>query len=147
MTKRPDNGTVKLAVSHSSTSGVLVGTEITASGYQRAKFVFTFGTPEALATVLASSVGIWAAGVSRSLGVETATTYAVIPTAYLGTGSSAGLSNQVAVLDVAIPAGKGFLKVSGAFSSALYPHNATVELYNPVTAPPTHANIAPVIIG
>ena len=147
MTKRPDNGTVKIAVAHSDTSGALVGTAITASGYGRAKFVFTFGTPAADASLLASSIGIWAAGISKSLGVETATTYAVIPSAYLAAGSSAGLSNQAAVLDIAIPADKGFLKVSGAFVTSGFPHNATVELYNPVTAPPTHANIAPVIVN
>ena len=147
MTKRPDNGTVKIAVKTSSTSGVLVGTEITVGAAQRAKFVFTFGDPEALASIMTSSIGIWAATISKSLGVETALTYAVIPTAYLAAGSSGALSNQVAVMDVAIPADKGFLKVSGTFKSALFPHSATVELYNPVTAPQTHANIAPVIIG
>ena len=147
MTKRPDNGTVKIAVKTSTATTIIAGTAITASGYGRAKFVFTFGTPEADASVLANSIGVWAAGISKSLGVETATTYAVIPSAYLAAGSSAALSHQAAVLDIAIPADKGFLKISGAFDSSIFPHSATVELYNPVTAPPTHANIAPVIVG
>ena len=147
MTKRPDNGTVKLAVANSTTSAALVGTEITASGYQRAKFVFAFGTPGVDAAIGASSIGVWAAGISKSLGVETATTYAVIPTAYLAAATTGVLSNNVAVLDVAVPAGKGFLQISGAIATSLLPHSATVELYNPVTAPPTHASPAPVIVG
>ena len=150
MTKRPDNGTVKLAVANSTISGALVGTAITASGYARAKFVFTFGTPLASvssAKINASSIGVWAAGISKSLGVETATTYAVITDAYLAAASSGVISNNVAVLDVAIPADKGFLKVSGTFDSSDVPHSATVELYNPVTAPPTHSAPAPVIVG
>jgi len=150
MANRPDNGTVKVAVANSTISGALVGSEITAGGFGRAKFVFTFGAPLATvssAKINASSIGIWAAGISKSLGVETATTYAVIPTAYLAAASSGVMSNNVAVLDVAIPAGKGFLKVSGSFDSSDVPHSATVELYNPVTAPPTHASPAPVVIG
>jgi len=147
MTKRPDNGTVKIAVATSTTSSYLVGTAVTVSGYARAKFVFTFGTPTADASILGSSIGIWAAGISKSLSTENATAYAVIPGAYLAAVSSLSFSHQAAVIDIAIPADKGFLKVSGAFDSADVPHSATVELYNPVEAPPTHADITPVIIG
>ena len=150
MKNSPDFSEAKLAIAQSTISGAIVGTGVDVRGFGRAKFVFTFGTPLATvssAKINASSIGIWAAGISKSLGVETATTYAVIPTAYLAAASSGVMSNNVAVLDVAIPAGKGFLKVSGSFDSSNVPHSATVELYNPVTARPTHSAPAPIVIG
>ena len=148
MKRGPDKGTVKLAVANSTTSGALVGTAVDAAGYGRAKFVFTFGTPETTAgsIVKGSSVGIWCAAGSAS-SVAGATTYASVPSAFLAAGTTGVLSNAVAVLDIAIPAGSHWLLVSGTLDSTNVPHNATVELYQKVVGPPTHSSPAPVIVN
>lgn len=148
MKRDPDFTEVKLAVANSTTSAALVGTAVDAKGFGRAKFVFTFGTPLVTAgtIVKSSSVGIWAAAGSAS-SVAGATTYASIPSAYLAAATTGILSNNVAVLDVAIPQGSHWLVVSGTLDSTNCVHNATVELYEPVTAPPTHQSPAPVIVN
>ena len=146
MKNSPDFSEVKLAIAQSTISGAIVGTGVDVRGFGRAKFVFTFGTPLADAKIGTSSIGIWAAAGSNS-SVVGAQTYAVIPTAYLAAATSGVISNNVAVLDVAIPAGKAFLQVSGSFDSSDVPHSAIVELYSPVVAPPTHAAPVPVVIG
>jgi hypothetical protein len=146
MKRDPDRATVKLAVANSTTSGALVGTAVDAKGFGRAKFIFTFGTPLADGSMKASSIGIWCAAGSAS-SVAGATTYASVPSAYLAAMSTGVFSNNVAVLDMAIPAASFWLKVSGTVDSSNIPHSAVVELYEPVTAPPTHASPAPVIVN
>ena len=148
MKRGPDFGTVKLAVANSTTSAALVGTAVDAAGYGRAKFIFTFGTPLTTAgsIVKGSSVGIWCAAGSAS-SVAGAGTYASVPSAFLAAGTTGVLSNAVAVLDIAIPAGSHWLIVSGSLDSTNVPLNATVELYETVVRPPTHAAPVPVIVG
>jgi len=147
MKRDVDKGTVKLAAANSSTSGAISGTAVDAKGYGRAKFIFTFGTPLANASVLANSIGIWVAAGSAS-SVAGATTYASVPAAYLAAMSTGLISNNVAVIDMAIPAASHWLKISGGgFDSSTVPVSAVVELYEPVTAPPTHANPAPVTVN
>ena len=147
MKRSPDRTKVALAVTHHTTSlTILSPTAVTCTGYGRAKFVFTFGAPNADATIDASSIGIWAAAGSNSSAVG-AQTYAVIPGAFLAAATSGAISHNVHVLDVAIPAAKQFLIVSGSVNNSDVPLSATVELYQPLNAPPTTPSPAPVIVG
>ena len=146
MKRQPDRSVVKQAVSNSSTNAALVGLAIDSTGYSRAKFVFHFASAVDTASIRASSLGIWAAGIAAQ-SVISATTYAAIPGAYLAVASGPEISQHALVLDVAIPAGKQFLKVSGTITSTYVTHSATVELYQPLNAPPTHGSPQPVIVN
>ena len=139
MKRSPDKEDVKLAMAQSTTSGALVGTAVDAHGYGRAKFVFTFGTPlvsVSAAKINASSIGIWNAAGSNS-SVVGATTYASIPSAFLAAATTGAISNNVFVIDLAVQPASRFLLISGTVDSSSIPMSATVELYEPVNAPPT----------
>jgi len=149
MKRSPDKEQMKLAMSQSTTSGALVGTAVDARGFGRAKFIFSFGTPLATvssAKINSSSVGIWAATGSRS-SVVGAGTYVSIPNAYLSAMSSGVLSQQLAVLDIAIPADSHFLVISGTVDSSSIPLQAVVELYEPVVAAVTLTPTNTVIVN
>jgi len=144
MKRVSDKTEVKLAVANSTTSGAITGTAIDATGFNRARFMFTFGLP--LANGSLGSLGIWAAAGSNS-SVAGATTYVSISSAQLVGMSSLAVSNQVAVIDIAIPQGSFWLLASGTVSTSSIPLNAVVELYEPNKAPPSHAAVQTITVN
>jgi hypothetical protein len=144
--RSPDVEQVKLAMSQSTTSGALAATAIDARGFGRAKFIFSFGTPGANAKINSSSVAVWAATGSRS-SVVGAGTYVAVPSAYLSSMTTAAISQQLAVIDLAIPSDSHFLLLSGSVDSSSIPMQAVVELYEPVVAPPTLTPTYTVIVN
>jgi hypothetical protein len=144
MKRTADRQETKLALANSTTSGALTGTAVDATGFSRAKFVFTFGLPLANGSI--GSLGIWAAAGSNS-SVAGATTYVSIAAAQLVGMSSLAVSNQVAVIDMAIPQGSVWLLVSGTVSTSSIPLSGTVALYEPNKAPPSHAAVQTVFVN
>lgn len=129
MNRSVDFMDVKRALSNSTISGAMTGIEVDALGYGRARFIFTFGTPLANASLV--SAGVWvAAGTGGA-----ATTYASIADAQLTARTSAALANKEAVIDVAIPVGSRWIQVSGAMATSSVPLGCVVELYQPLDIP------------
>jgi hypothetical protein len=129
-----DRMDVKVAVANSAGAAdlALVSTAVNATGYSRARFVFSFGNGGATTGALSTGFGAWQAATSGA-------TYALI-TAASGVAVTSGVISdgaKVAVIDVPISGGTPWLKFSGSFTSTGVPHGCVVELYHGVSNPPS----------
>lgn len=126
-----DSIDVKQAVANSAGQvGAFVGTAIPATGFGRARFVFSFGANAGTSAALSSGLGIYQASTSGA-------TFALIAGAILAAVSSGVLSANVMVIDVPTSSGTPWLKVSGgSMLSTAIAHSAIVELYSGVNRPP-----------
>jgi len=130
-----------VAIALSTTSGAPAATAVDATGYSRAQFRFQFGPNDNTTAALSGSMGVWAATTQGG-------TYAAIAGAALGAVTSGVLSNNVMVIDTAIPAAKPWLKISGgSVISSLITYGATVALYDGISRPPTTGAQQLVVIG
>ena len=120
----------KVAVGPNVTSGAITGTMIDATGFRRAHFVFSFGTPEAGASVL-SGAGIWEASTSGA-------TFALLAGAqFTSSITTSQGSNGCAVIDTVVTAASPWLLVSGySMVNSNWLNSVTVQLYNFNTATP-----------
>lgn len=127
-----DSVDVKNAVSNSNTGGALSAVAVNATGFHRARFIFTFNDGSATTAAVSGNIGIYKASTSGA-------TFNAITNATLTTVSSGAVSGNslVAVIDVPTDADNPWLKVSGNISSTAMRHNAIVELYHGVSRPPT----------
>ena len=141
MNRAVDFSDVKRAASNSAVSSTITGLEVDGHGYGRARFIFTFGLPLANGSLV--SAGIWVAGGTAGA----ATTYSSVASAQLTARSSLAVSNQVAVIDMAIPVGSRWLQVSGAMATSNVPFDAIVELYQPINIPVTNSALETVTVN
>ena len=129
-----DFADVKVAVAASAgIVGALVGTKINATGYSRARFVFSFGNDVATTAALSAGIGVWEASTSGA-------TYASRATAVLAAVTSGLLSSAsvTMVIDMPTSAGTPWLLVSGgSLLSTAIPHACTVTIYDGINRPPT----------
>lgn len=119
------------AVQPGTTSAALSASSIDATGYQRATFIFQFGTPSNASCWMSSADFVYNAATSGA-------TYTAItgagPTTNLTTGA---YSNANLIVDVAINRAKPWLKISGQIMSSLWPVACLAVLSNPDSRPPT----------
>ena len=135
--KLDDRQYLSLALPSVTVSGAITGqVAINATGYGRARFVFTFGTP--LASASLSSMGIWNSSAS--------TAYVSISSAQLLPMTTASMSNNVAVIDTIVNSAYPWLYISGAMATSNQTVSATVELYNGTRLnPPTSTLSQPIV--
>ena len=135
--KLNDRQAPSLALAPITVSGAFTGaTAINATGYGRAQFIFTFGTPLASASML--SAGIWNS--------STSTAYVSIAAAQLLPMTTASMSNNIAVIDTIVNSAYPWLIISGAMATSNQTVSATVELYNGTRLnPPTTSISQPVV--
>lgn len=130
--KFEDYMAAQTAVAPVTTSGALTSIPIDATGWDRATFIFTFGTP--LATVssakLVAGVGVWQATSSGA-------TYARMADASFGALTSGALSNNEHVIDVNVDQSYPSLIISGSVDSSNIPLACVCVLRTPNSAPPT----------
>lgn len=113
---------------------------IDATGYKRARFVFSFGALSGDGNI-SSGIKIWNASTSGA-------TFTSMAGAVLAAISSGAISGYEAIIDCAITDGKPWLQVSGlsAISSDV-PLACTVQLYDGTrTNPPTQAATQVVVV-
>lgn len=115
----------------SISAGAVTSKLIDATGRSRARFVFAFGANSGTSAALSAGLGVYNASTSGD-------TYTLIAGAALAAVTSGVLSNNVMVIDTAIPAGKPWLKVSGgSILSTAIVASCIVELYDGITRPDT----------
>ena len=124
---------VKLAIAPTaSVSGALTSRYIDATAWNRATFIFSFGTPAT--TVSAASVvaglGVWQASSSGE-------TWTRVTGASFGAISSGIGSNAQHVIDVRVDPSYPALIVSGALTSSTWPLSVSCVLSEPQSKPPT----------
>lgn len=121
-----------LAMANSNTSGALVGTAINATGFGRARFVFTFGPNAGGASINSNSIGVYQGGTSGAI-------TSAIASASFAAVTSGSLSNIVMEIDTVVNSAYPWLQVSGALVNSSMYSSAIAELYqgtrlNPPTA-------------
>ena len=128
---------IKATVAVANTSGTvaaLVGTAVNATGYSRARFIFSFGNGAATTAEFESGIGIWESATSGG-------TYTSRSTAVIGTNITSGVVSSAAVtveIELPISTAKPWLKVSGGSNlSTGLPHSCIVELYDVNSMPIT----------
>lgn len=119
--KLDDRVNTLIAMPNSITSGALVATKVNATGYGRARFMFTFGQP--LANASLGAAGIWQATTSGG-------PFTLIAGASLAGISSGAISDQVAILDTIVTSATPWLQISGTISTSNIYSSAVVELYS-----------------
>jgi len=110
----------------------LVGTACDATGYSRARFVFSFGNGAATTGALSAGIGVWESATSGG-------TYTSRASAALAAVSSGVLSgaSKIMIVDVPVSTAKPWLKVSGGSNlSTAVPHSCVIELYDADTYDP-----------
>lgn len=112
-----------------NTSGALTGLAINATDWDRASFIFAFGTPSATASVSAG-LGVWQASTSGA-------TFARVTDASFGAISTGIGSNAVHIVDVNVNPSYPWLKISGQLTSSYWPTACICELSGPKDLPPT----------
>lgn len=133
MTKRlNDVINVTQALANSAwAAGALAGTKINATGYGRARFVFSFGPNDGTTAAISAGIGVWE-------GASSAATFTAKAGGSMAAVTSGVLSNNVMVIDVPVLPTKPWLLVSGGsvLSSAINA-SAIVELYASPDRPQT----------
>jgi len=137
-----DQVSVKQAVANSNWAvGAVTGTAIDATGYGRARFIFSFGANSGTTAALAASAGIWKASTSGG-------TYSEITDTRLAAVTSGVLGSDMMVIDTATDSANPWLKVSGmSILSTAINANCVVELYSGVDLPPTDYTQQIVTVG
>lgn len=121
---------VKLAIAPvANVSGALTSRYIDATAWNRATFVFSFGTPSANASVVAG-LGVWQATTSGA-------TWARVTGASFGAISTGIGSNATHVVDIRVDQTYPALIVSGALASSYWPLSCSCILSEPQSKPPT----------
>jgi hypothetical protein len=130
-TRLNDRINAKNAVAPTLTSGVVTGTKIDATGYGRARFVFTFGSDSTNTGSLMTGAGIWQATTSGG-------TFSSISSAVLAACTTGVVNNTVHIIDVPVIPTKPWLLVSNlSIMTSNLILAAIVELYRGVSLPPT----------
>jgi hypothetical protein len=117
----------KLAAPFITSSGAVLGSKIDATGFRRAHFVFSFGTPATGASILAG------AGIYNTIATGSSSGAFVLITgaSFSSSWTTAQGSNNVAVIDTAIDPAKPWILVSNFnVSNSNWTVGATVQLYN-----------------
>lgn len=111
--------------------GGVAGTKVNATGYGRARFVFSFGANGGTTAALSAGLGVWQASTSGA-------TFAAIANGSLAAVSSGVLSKNVMVIDVPVAPATPWLLVSGgSVLSTAINASAIVELYQSPNRPQT----------
>ena len=131
---------VKAAIAPNTGSAALTGIKVDATGYSRARFIFTFGGTAGVGSFV--SAGVWAASTSGAVFSSNATQV------LLGVSSGILSANaQIMILDAPVSSATPWLLISGALNSASSLYNScVVELYRGVTRPPTHTEQQIVVV-
>lgn len=132
---------VKNAVApNTGPTGALTGIAVNATGYSRARFVFSFASNSSTSAALSAGIGVWQASTSGA-------TFSAITNASLAAVSSGVLGGNTMVIDVPTSAGTPWLKVSGgSILSAAIANSCVVELYSGVNNPPTASTQQVVVV-
>ena len=132
---------VQAVANSAGIAGAMVGTSVDATGFGRARFIFSFGANTATTAALSAGIGVWNASTSGA-------TFAAIAGASLAAVTSGVLSNNVMIIDTVISPASPWLKVSGgSVLSTGIAHSCVVELYKGVSRPPTHTEQQIVTVG
>lgn len=128
-----------VASSAGSAGGIpIVATKIDATGFSRARFIFSMSNAASTAS-LSTGLGVWQASTSGA-------TYALVTSAVANTsGALSGGANNIVVIDIPVAAATPWLQMSGSFVSATPAHGAVVELYHGVNRPPTQAELQVIV--
>ena len=119
----------------------MISTSVDATGFSRARFIFSFGANTADTAALSAGIGAWNASTSGA-------TFTSIASAALAAVSSGVLSNNIMVIDTVIATAKPWLKISGgSVLSTGIAHSVVVELYESYSNPPTQTEQQIVAIG
>lgn len=131
MTKAFERDDIKQAVSCSNTLGLIKGVEIDASGYGRARFIFSFNNGTATTGSIRAGGGVWhAAATGGTFTERTGTSMAAITS---GTLSDA---TPIVEIDVPIAPGYPFLQLSSySILSTGVEHSVIVQLYRGIDVP------------
>lgn len=114
-------------------TGALTGIAVNATGFSRARFIFSFAANSNTSAALSAGMGIYQASTSGA-------TFTAITSASLAATTSGILGSNTMVIDVPTSAGTPWLKVSGgSVLSAAIANSCVVELYNGVNNPPTQS--------
>jgi hypothetical protein len=116
-------------------------TLIDATGFSRARFVFSFGANSGTTAALSAGLGAYNAATSGAA-------FTAITSAALAATTSGALSGNIMIIDTVIATEKPWLMVSGGsvLSTAILA-SCVVELYRGVSRPPTHTESQIVTIG
>lgn len=122
-----DYSDTKIAAPFINSSGAVLGSKIDATGYRRAHFVFTFGTPLAGASILAGA-GIYN---TTATGSSSGAFVLITSGSFSSSWTTAQGSNQVGIIDVAVDQAKPWLIVSNFnVGNSNWIAGCTVQLYN-----------------
>lgn len=125
-----------------SSNGPLTGEIINGTGFDRAYFVFTFGTPLATASV-STGAGIWKA----TAGNSSSGAYTQMTSASFGTITSGSMSNHNLCIDVKIDQAYPWLMVSNmSLANTNVPLAVVCILANPNERPPASGSTAIVTV-
>jgi hypothetical protein len=116
---------VKAVAPTAGAVAAMTATEVAASGYERALFILQTGAAATGATIDFKIQAATASGGS----------FADITNAALTQITAAAGAGKVFAIDVAIPAGKNFLKVVGAVGTDTFANGAVCVLYRGVSYP------------
>lgn len=131
----------KQAVLPTITSGALTPIAINATGYSRARFIFSFGSGAGTTAAIAAGSAAWQA--SASDGTYTPITGADIPATTSGLISG---NTHIFIVDVPVSPSSPWLKASGTINNSIINNSCVVELYDGVNRPPTSPEYTVVVV-
>ena len=122
-----------------SAAGLPIGaTKINATGYSRARFVFSMSNVAGTGS-LQTGFGVYEASTSGA-------TYSLVTSGVANTsGVISGGANNIVIVDVPVDGTYPWLQVSGSFIGVTQPHGCVVELYDSINRPPTQAELQVVV--
>ena len=131
-----------VAVSGGVNAGLpIVGTLINATGYSRARFIFSLASKAGTGS-LSTGLGVWQASTSGATFALIAGASAAAVTSGL---ISAGGNNQI-IIEVPVAGATPWLQLSGSINQTGAAHSAIVELYGGINRPSTHSELQVVVV-
>ena len=123
---------IKQAVSASSTLGLLEATEVDATGYGRARFIFSLGSGLATTASISAGGGVWQASAAGGTFAEVSGT----SMAAITSGLISSDTPTIVEIDVPVAPGYPYLKLSSySVLSTGIPHSVICQLYKGVDRP------------
>ena len=131
----------KQAVLPTATSGALTPIAIDATGYSRARFIFSFGSGAGTTAAVAAGSAAWQASTSGA-------TFIPITGADLPATTSGLISGNARIFIVDVPVSPSYpwLKASGTINSSTINNSCVVELYDGVNRPPSSPEYTVVVV-
>lgn len=122
---------IKQAVSASNTLGLLKGVKVNTTGYNRARFIFSFNNGTATTASLSAGGGVWMSATSGG-------TYAEVSGTSIAAVTSGVISGATPIIEIDVPtsAGTPWMQLSSySVLSTGLDHSVIVQLYQGMNRP------------